>query len=380
MAMKQRLFFLSLGIFFCFTSLLHSQPMTKHVPTARALAMGNAFTAVSDDYGALYYNPAGLGRQMEWMMEFVNPYVETNLNTVSIVKGIVNSTSSFDGISGVLDFIKDNIGEKKNLHFRLGFQPYLVVKGIRAGMSMFADFSLDMVFHRELSFATRAYLDAGVVIGYAHNFFNDHLSVGVSLRPMIRGAVDEELGLESIDKFSSGIEKLFTSTVGAGQGMGTDIGIMFTPFKKWKPTLGVVIQDIFDTTFSPFEFKANADTTLKAGESPTALQSTNIGFSIRPDHGKLYALFAVDVHAINRPDEFGKKLHMGTELGFSNWVQLGLGFNGMSERSLTDFWTAGLSLNIVVARLRLTSYAEEIGPIAGTNVDRRFLLQFKALL
>ena len=29
---------------------------------ARAMAMGGAYTAVSDDYAALYYNPAGMGQ------------------------------------------------------------------------------------------------------------------------------------------------------------------------------------------------------------------------------------------------------------------------------------------------------------------------------
>ena len=33
--------------------------------STRALGMGNAFTAVSDDYACLFYNPAGLARLEE---------------------------------------------------------------------------------------------------------------------------------------------------------------------------------------------------------------------------------------------------------------------------------------------------------------------------
>ena len=37
------------------TPLLAKQ-MIRNIPTVRALAMGDAFTAVSDDYSALYYS------------------------------------------------------------------------------------------------------------------------------------------------------------------------------------------------------------------------------------------------------------------------------------------------------------------------------------
>lgn len=61
---------------------------------ARAMSMGNAYTAVADDYTALYYNPAGLGQleQSEVLGSFSHLSVE---NTASFNDVASTETSSY---------------------------------------------------------------------------------------------------------------------------------------------------------------------------------------------------------------------------------------------------------------------------------------------
>jgi len=361
---------------------LPARQIMKHHPTVRALSLGNAFTAISDDYGALYYNPAGLGRQLEWTLEVLTVDLEVGQNSIKAFNDTLELAEKMQGspeLGDILETMQKNLGQKKNMHARVGIHPYLMLPIINFGIGFFFDTSIDLVFHRDPSAEMRVIMDAGMVTGYAHNFFNKRLTLGATIQPTVRASIDEEFGINLLDS-----DKDFIEYGGQGIGTGVDLGLMFTPYKKWKPTLGLSILDIGDTNFQPIEAAADV-LGVKTEDLVAPLrnpQSVNIGFSIKPSWRKLYSLISFDIQDINQAESFGKKLHFGTEFGWGRWVKLGLGINqfNLSDIVKQEGWTAGISLNVMVIRIQVVTYAEELGPVAGSNPDRRYLFHLKALL
>jgi hypothetical protein len=100
----------------------------------------------------------------------------------------------------------------------------------------------------------------------------------------------------------------------------------------------------------------------------------NIGMSLKPwQVGRGYLLTCVDMHAVNQPYPFSKKLNLGTELGLSQTLKIGLGLH-------QGYLSGGVQIDVGLLNLRFVSYAEELGVTAGENMDRRYAFQVKLLI
>ncbi|MDP2752998.1 MAG: hypothetical protein Q8P40_01195, partial [Nitrospirota bacterium] len=64
--------------------------MAKEYPSLyrgiRPLGMGGAFTAVSDDENALFYNPAGLSKISKFKLGLINPLLEVSKKSIELVQ------------------------------------------------------------------------------------------------------------------------------------------------------------------------------------------------------------------------------------------------------------------------------------------------------
>ena len=94
--------------------MLHGELM----PSARALALGNAFISRVNDNSAPFYNPAGLGSVRRFSFQLSNAYVETNKGLVNAVTG--SSFNTFfeklaDGFD--LDSIRESLAEESDGQF-----------------------------------------------------------------------------------------------------------------------------------------------------------------------------------------------------------------------------------------------------------------------
>jgi hypothetical protein len=110
-------------------------------------------------------------------------------------------------------------------------------------------------------------------------------------------------------------------------------------------------------------------------QKPELVQpSVNMGLSLRPvDTQGLYLLTAVDVHSMNQAFSFSKKLGIGAELGLGSIVKMQTGlYHG--------YPSAGLQVDVKLLKIRLVTYAEELGESSGQQADRRFALQLKLLI
>lgn len=338
----------------------------------RPLGMGNAFVSVVDDYNALFYNPAGLARLESWDGEFLNPTLTLSQNTAAFAADLQKlAEGSASDASGVIGVFEKQSGKTQS--FSIGWDPHLIFPNF--GMGIGIDLNARMVFHRYPSVD----LDVGpsiiLPIAFAMNFLENRLSVGAGIKFVAKGGILHEFSIQDLEAFTSKEgsgstgPKLEDFVVG-GYGMGADLGILFTPIKTMAPTLGISITDFGGTQYE------KADISGKALGTPEArLPSVNVGFSFKPlMMERQYVLVAVDNHQINQPVSFSKRLNLGAEWGFGKQllkVQAGLH---------QGYWTAGFQFDVGLLNVKLVSYGEELGKVAGSNEDRRYALQFKLVI
>lgn len=332
----------------------------------RPLAMGNAFVSVVDDFNALFYNPAGLARIKEWDGEFLNPTLETSKDTPSFLTSLQElSSGDSSSTKEVLKLIKENTG--KHHHLGAMWTPHLIFPSIGIGLGIDLDLSLN--FHRYPS----AFISAGptviLPISYAMNFLEERLSIGASLKLRAQAGVFHEFSIDDIKALTSSEEgdSALEKFVDQGSATGIDIGMLFTPMKPMSPTLGISISDFGGSSFEPTQES-------KYGNPQRVLPSVNVGMSLKPiETPSSYLLAAIDMHSINQPFDYSKKLNIGLEWGYGSSIKLQTGLHH-------GYMTAGLQLDVGLLALRLATYAEELGNVAGTAEDRRYIGQIKLLI
>ena len=360
-------------------SIANAEELTWTHYGIRPLAMGNAFVAVADDFNAIFYNPAGLARLKSWSGELLNPSLAISSNTVNAINGIKNlATSSPAGSSSTetedkaLEILQQNTG--KTQYFNLSYTPHLVFPGFGFGLGLDAGGSL--VVHRDISADVQVGPKLIAPFSFAKNFLEDRLSLGFSVKLVAQGGVNHNFGINDISAFtgksgSTSGPKL-KDFIEGGYGVGSDIGLLFTPIKTMQPTLGLSVTDLGGTPFK----KADIQGESLAAPS-TRLPSMNAGFSLRPweSHG-MYLLTTVDAHAINQPTHYSKKFNVGAEWGWGSVLKVQ---TGLHQGSLSG----GLQLDVFLLTLRFVTYTEQVGTIAGQDPnlqDRRYALQLKLLI
>jgi hypothetical protein len=346
----------------------------------RPLAMGNAYVAVADDFNALFYNPAGLARIKEWDGEIINPYFEISTNTIKSGQDVTGLASAgADDTNAVLDLLEDNTG--MNHHFALGLTPHFIMQGFGFGIGL--EISGDLAFHREIS----AEVDFGprviVPFTFATNFLEDRLSLGASVKYVAKAGVDHEFSIQDLEAFSKDKNKedaggstddgpKLDDFVEGGTGIGTDVGLLFTPIKTMEPTLGISITDLGGTPYKKTDVNGEA---LAAPD--TRLPSVNTGISLKPwQTDSMYVRTSIDAHSINQPIHYSKKFNLGLEWGLGSILKVQ---SGLHQGELTG----GFEFDVFLLTLRFATYTEQLGTYAGQDEslrDRRYILQIKLLI
>ncbi|MCX6127301.1 MAG: hypothetical protein NTV34_21480, partial [Proteobacteria bacterium] len=260
---------------------------------SRPLAMGNAYVAVADDYNAIFYNPAGLARIQSWSFEILNPRLGISANTVATIQdvrklygGAASDSTGKGSIQPVLDIFQSLTGKPQ--YIALGWTPHFVMQNFGFGLGV--DVGGSLVVHRQISADVDAGVDVLAPIGYGRSFLEDRLSLGATIKGVLRTGVDREFSLADISAFTdsdegSGSDTKLKDYVQSGKGVGADFGLMFTPVKTMEPTFGVSITDIGGTPL-----KSTSDTYGKPAPRQPAL---NTGVSFRPyNSGSMYVLTA----------------------------------------------------------------------------------------
>lgn len=338
----------------------------------RPLGMGNAFVAQADDFNALYYNPAGLAWLDDWTFEIISLRTEVSTNTLDAVSDVQELTDSGSGSTeATISLIQKQGG--KPLGFALGLEPYFVMPHF--GFALALDLLAKVTFHNDITFDVRTGPRLTLPIGYATTFFRDRLALGFNYKIVAEAGVDKTFDIDSIETLTNGQEGegSLADYVAGGYGQGVDLGLLFRPDLAVPVTFGLSIMDFGGTSFT----KASVGGGTAVGTPDTRPPSVNTGVSYKPFKTESqYVTVNADVVAINQPVHYSKKVNFGTEYGLGKFLKIQGGLH-------QGEWTAGVQLDLMLLRLRLASYAEQLGTAAGQDellTDRRYALHLNLLL
>lgn len=341
--------------------------------SVRAMGMGNAFTAVSDDYATLFYNPAGLARLEEGQMNLsLGGYADTKFP--DFYKDLSNATSGSDP-QKIADVLAKNYGHYYNA--RLSLLQAVWVRPQWGIAVLPIDLNMDMSIHQAggASLDLIAHQDTTLAYGRGwdvHWLGNDQrLSLGVTGKVIYRGYFNKALLASDL-----ALDSNILSGKDGNEGMTADldVGALWTPTisaSSWwrfaKPSVGVVARNIGD-----YGYIGNFHLIDPSSGKPDKLgRRFDVGSKIDlPDWWVWRTRVAADVRDIGHENfTFGKGLHLGAEFLWKvkSWWQGGwrVGLN-------QGYFTAGFSGTLGIFTLDLVTYADEVGPSDAPKAVRNY--------
>lgn len=326
--LKSLLLFLILGAMI--PQKIQAQAYADLGTSARAVGMGNAFTAVADDVYAIYYNPAGLATLQR--PEFASTYAQ-------LYPGLTDNSSlqnSFFGYAQPLDE-----GRQGTLGF--GYNRFSL-SGLYQETSVYASYGREIL---------NGYIPGHLYGGITLKYLNRSLSgIGnLATQPLgptgevVPGAVDQVLANSSRSNFDM------------------DLGLLYRPFENWN--FGFTSQHVLEPNIA-----------FDPAQGETLVRDYKFGAAYRTP----FATLSSDFDILQEPDAtMGEIISVGAEKWFPTLAHGTFGIRGgLSEGSL-DFRQISLGLSYRIFRMEF-DYGFEL-PVSGISIGaygtQRFGITFR---
>lgn len=336
---------------------LYAQEIPVLYRGMRTIGMGGAFTALSDDENALFYNPAGLNDvSLYGGTDIFNPLFEISSDSVGLASDLADLEGS--NLVNVTNFLRERVGEHQ--HVRFSLFPNILVHNIGVGILAQGTGDLEIRNQSIPDAVTDIKTDIGLVGGVAYGLL-DGIQIGVGAKLIQRRGVRKTFTV--VDIAGGQFDPL--DSMKSEFGYSFDIGVLSHIDRlplglpiPLDPTVGLVLQNVTDLDFDTL------------GKIP---QQLNLGFAIHPTIYVMSSTLAFDILDLTKEtgqdDDMNKRMHLGAELRFPVVASLRVGLNQMK------YVTAGVTLDVLFMQFDFATYGEEIGVYAGQREDRRYLFQ-----
>lgn len=352
----------------------------------RALGMGDAFVAVADDYGAMFYNPAGLAR-----MEFSNLNLSMDFGLSSSYLSFekeISQAVKFEGTEAqkqakISEVLQKNYGNTFSSRFGLF---HGIWNNPGWGFAVLpADFTTEYQVQDQAgpSINARVYLDTTIAFGYATEVkgFDSagRLHWGTTIKWINRAYYSKQVHILDL---SADPEALRPEDLRDGFTLDADVGLLYSPYlpteglfsllRLAKPTFGLVARNVADYGFGQ---SMNIFVRGQKSATPERLYRVfDIGTKWEyPSFWIFGGRGVMDFRDLGHPRyNFRRGLHLGFEFDWtmSSW------WRGQYRVGLNQgFLTLGASALFAVFRLDLVNYAEDVGSYSNPKENRIWALK-----
>ena len=321
--------------------------------SARAMGMGNAYSAVVSNSDALFYNPAGLSRIKGFNWTVFDPHGGINgLDTVQRIQNIAANSSKNQSVANeVSGFYGHPVFAEAGVKTAFTIPNF----GVAGYGNSNAGFALDNPAYPNLNLDY--FVDYGVTVGGSLDLVPDAVQIGMVARRFNRTGTTETLTAGQLATMNS--SQLQQELQRRGTAYAVDVGMLFTSPAPTHPTFSVVWKDLGNTSFSH-------DSGIGA---PQPIPSNMLaGFSFELSAPLISLRPSVDYDYINRSDIASlNKVHIGLELGLP-LIDIRAGLN-------QGYYTAGVGVDFGLLHLDAATYGVELGNYPGQHQDRRYVAQ-----
>jgi len=321
--------------------------------SVRALGMGDAFLAVSNDESALFYNPAGLNR------------VETGQFEILGLQLGYNDATEFaaNNSDKIADNLDQFVGNQVYLDLGLSYFSYTTTN---FSYQLFDSAFFDVKIYNPVIpyFGVTAFTQRGQAIGFSFGIEGDG-ALGIGFKKITRTGAN--FGVHVSDLFSEEGIGTLDDYVEEASAQAFDLGWM-QPLGEL-PLLGELQGALVWRNIGGLEF----------GEGGSIEESLDFGFAGTQQFQESHVTLAFDALNLRRakPETMQNNFHYGLEWGL--WPQA----NGRDAFALRAgvkgvYPTWGLTLNpkYLPLTLEYAVWSEEVGRYSGAYADRRKAIRF----
>jgi len=384
---------LTLGLLGATTSLMAMYAESAYLyKDPRVMAMGGTNVAIGGYSSAVFSNPAGLAniRKSEgFIVDVINLNLSGTAEFKDFVDDLDDATDAEDSTTATAEVLQKYSGE----HFHFDAQDYTSISknsdAFAWTLGLLAASDINFMAHGNgssnaelLETTTRAY--GGVVLGFAKPYQTKigQLDIGMSFKYITQTSYEGTLGISELTDDSESIEDKFADRYEKdSSGFGVDLGVIYKPFAQnsWHPAIGLSVLNIgsldMDDNYGGQPLTVNVGASI----SPEVKYIDSFTFGI--DYVDLFNANKLRIYNYNENGDtvsytdydssvLMKHLRFGASLGVydSRW------FSTTLRAGLYDgSYTAGLDLDLLIVKLSVATYEEEVGDDTTSIKDRRIM-------
>lgn len=334
--------------------------------SAPALGRGNTGYSAPEADDALFQNPAAIHRGSSG---------EDPLEVKRII--LLSPLLSFSGSANeLMDIGSDDVKLLKAMRqlsgdpVHLGLDQYSGVRFGESAVGLIYTNRYNLFIFKDPENAGVETVDltgvssTGLVVGHGIRLPSVGLRLGAMLKALQRKDSRALLSIAQVDAIKNFNLGQYESK---GQGYGADVGLVWRPDTTFGLRLGLVVQDVGDTTYKGNE-------TDGVPLLPDR-QTVNAGLSFQLPGPTGSMRLHLDMRDIlgRQDDDVYKRLHTG-----ATWQTLE--YLGVSAGLNQGYFTAGLLLRLPWFRMDLGTYGEEMGASSGDRPSRRYFIRLTGFL
>jgi hypothetical protein len=320
---------------------------------ARPLGMGGAFTALSDDANALFYNPAGLANIKETRTSSINLEIEGSTSGYNFNKDALDlNTDNSKKVAGFLQKYQGDYG-----HIAASIFPNYTKPNLAFGLISTVKSNIQVRDKESPKLSVDAIGDGGVCAGYARSFLDNDLLVGSNFKYLYRKSLEQEYSVADIT--THGFKRRLRDDFHKGSGVLLDLGAIY----KIQSAEEGGSQEPLQLGMSVSNLIGN-----KLGNAADLDPHVDLGVSKRIGDYTLAADYVDIFGQLGEDQDIGKRIHLGLEYALTKIIKVRAGVN-------QGYVTYGVGVEATNIQFDILTYAEEIGTHSGQQKDRRYLLR-----